>query len=481
MLKQTIIGFDMLSDEQSREFIDVITIGGSGFHVQEFRPIARNNNIYRKYAAISLENGAMFQVGYDSMQFYMVIEDAAVTAAYNRHVGQSGCMIICDKNGVVVSDPGGHKGQKIESIANADDSSTEKYIYRADIYNLPSYCMYVVSEGYYIIGVLPVQEALFSKTVSLYILSFLEIIVFGLLFLMIYFLIKRVVVNNIYKINSSLAQIAGGNLDVTVNVRSNEEFVSLSNDINSTVQTLKRYIAEAAARIDKELEYAKAIQLSALPSTFPPFPDQTDFDIYAQTIAAKEVGGDFYDFYMLDKDTVAFICADVSGKGIPAALFMMEAKTIIKAMAERGLPINDVFQHANQKLCEDNNSGMFVTAWMGILNIKTGKLEYVNAGHNPPLVLHGNGDFEYLKVRSGFVLAGMEGVKYKKHELTLSEGDRIFLYTDGITEATNNAEELYGEGRLLAFINRNKRMSANELLPSIKRRYRQFHQRSAAV
>ncbi|MBE6934283.1 MAG: hypothetical protein E7462_04435 [Ruminococcaceae bacterium] len=168
--------------------------------------------------------------------------------------------------------------------------------YEASIYDIPSYCMYTTTEGYYIIGVLPVEEALFSRTVSMYIFAFLEIIVFGIFFLLVYFLVKRVVVDNIYKVNDSLAQITGGNLDVTVDVRSNEEFVSLSNDINSTMETLKRYIAEAAARIDKELEYAKTIQLSALPSKFPPFPEQTDFDIYAQMIAAKEVGGDFYDF-----------------------------------------------------------------------------------------------------------------------------------------------------------------------------------------
>ena len=230
-------------------------------------------------------------------------------------------------------------------------------------------------------------------------------------------------------------------MNVTVDVRSNTEFSSLSDDINSTVTTLKRYIAEAAARIDKELEYAKQIQLSALPTNFP---KDEDYSIYAQMMAAKEVGGDFYDFYKLNDTTVAFLAADVSGKGIPAAMFMMTAKTIIKDLAESGMTVNDIFTKANEKLCENNESGMFVTAWMGILDLTTGNLQFANAGHNPPVLKRRDGSFEYLKTRAGFVLAGMEGVRYRVGELTLYPGDRLFLYTDGVPEATNADNKLYG-------------------------------------
>ena len=256
-----------------------------------------------------------------------------------------------------------------------------------------------------------------------------------------------------------------GDLDVTVDVRSSREFSSLSDDINSTVSTLKRYIAEAAARIDKELEYAKQIQLSALPTNFP---DDEDFDLYAQMIAAKEVGGDFYDFYKLNDSTVAFLAADVSGKGIPAAMFMMTAKTIIKDLAESGMAVNDIFTKANEKLCENNESGMFVTAWMGILDLKTGCLRFANAGHNPPLLKRAGGSFEYLKTRPGFVLAGMEGVHYRQGELMLSPGDRLFLYTDGVPEATDKNNKLYGEEKLLDFMNTNSTEDATSLLPKLK-------------
>jgi sigma-B regulation protein RsbU (phosphoserine phosphatase) len=155
-------------------------------------------------------------------------------------------------------------------------------------------------------------------------------------------------------------------------------------------------------------------------------------------------------------------------------MFMMSAKTIIKDLAESGMAVNDIFTKANEKLCENNESGMFVTAWMGILNLKTGNLQFANAGHNPPVLKRANGDFEYLKTRAGFVLAGMEGVKYRAGELTLCRGDRLFLYTDGVPEATNIENKLYGEDRLLAFMNKNASKEATEFLPALKANIDEF-------
>ena len=219
------------------------------------------------------------------------------------------------------------------------------------------------------------------------------------------------------------------------------------------------------------MEYAKQIQLSALPTNFP---IGKEYNIFAQMIAAKEVGGDFYDFYKLNDTKIAFLVADVSGKGIPAAMFMMTAKTIIKDLAERGLPVNEIFTLANEKLCENNESGMFVTAWMGILDITTGKMQFANAGHNPPLLKRKDGTFEYLKTRAGFVLAGMEGIRYRTGELTLNHGDRLFLYTDGVTEATNLSNNLYGEERLQNFLNQNFDSEPKVLLQSLKNNIDEF-------
>ena len=354
---------------------------------------------------------------------------------------------------------------------------TATALYSADVVDgisdLSAEYMYVFKfvEGYCLLAAMPVSEAMFMRDASMLTSIFMQVLIFATLFVFIYILIKRVIINNLQKINNTLGRITKGDLDVTVDVRSNKEFSSLSDDINSTVSSLKRYIAEAAARIDKELEYAKQIQLSALPTNFP---DNETYGIYAQMIAAKEVGGDFYDFYKLSDTTVAFLAADVSGKGIPAAMFMMTAKTIIKDLAESGMAVNDIFTKANEKLCENNESGMFVTAWMGILDLTTGNVQFANAGHNPPLLKRADGTFEYLKTRAGFVLAGMEGVRYRVGELTLNPGDRLFLYTDGVPEATNAENKLYGEDRLLAFMNQNASMEATKLLPALKANIDEF-------
>ena len=207
------------------------------------------------------------------------------------------------------------------------------------------------------------------------------------------------------------------------------------------------------AQAAKELGMAKDIQLAALPSVFPPFPGETRFDIWASMEAAREVGGDFYDFYFTGQDRILFLVADVSGKGIPAAMFMMRAKTLIKSAAQTGKPLTQVFEEANEALCEGNSSNTFVTAWAGELNTRTGHVTFVNAGHNSPVVRR-SGKVELLKTRPSLVLGAMPGVRYRADETYLAPGDAIYLYTDGITEQPNASEELYGESRLLKTLSR---------------------------
>ena len=467
------IGYDMNSKEQSKEFVDMLRVNDS--FVQEYGPRGKDSSVWRKYAAYKLSDGGFIQVGYDTEQFHDKLDEFVIDSTKNRHVGTNGFVAVCDENLTLVID-NEYSGAPISSIGIVPEDEmnarkTATMLYEADIVDgktdFSEKYLYVFKfvEGYCIIAAIPESEAGFMRDASLYTSIFMQILIFATLFVFIYILIKRVIINNLEKINDTLGRITRGDLNITVDVRSSQEFSSLSDDINSTVSTLKRYIAEAAARIDKELEYAKQIQLSALPKNFP---DDESLGIYAQMIAAKEVGGDFYDYYKLSDSTVAFLVADVSGKGIPAAMFMMTAKTIIKDLAESGLPLNEIFTKANEKLCENNESGMFVTAWMGILDVNTGKLQFANAGHNPPLLKHADGSFEYLKARAGFVLAGMEGVRYRASELTLCSGDRLFLYTDGVPEATNADNKLYGEERLLQFMNQNVTVEADEILPKLK-------------
>lgn len=461
------VGFDMSSGIQSGAFM--VLLEEQNELVQSYQPVTYDENIWRKYAGVALLDGGFVQVGYDSYSFFNDLADKITQSTRNRHIGENGSIIVADERLNIISNRGGNIDSKLHTIGIDLDSSTAPgTLFIATVQGVPSYCMYAVTEGFYIFAVMPQSEAVLSRNVSVAITTVMEVIIFAALFILIYYLIKKLIVNNIERINSSLAKITDGNLDEVVDVRSHVEFSSLSDDINSTVDTLKKYIADAAARIDAELAFAKAIQSNALPSVFPPYPNHKEFDLWASMDTAKEVGGDFYDFYFVNEETLAFLIADVSGKGIPAAMFMMNAKAVLKSYAESGLDVNKVFTLANEKLCEGNDAGMFVTAWMGLLNIKTGAVSFANAGHNPPLVKHADGSFEYLKVRAGFVLAGMEGVKYRKNDLQLDAGDVIYLYTDGITEATNVNNELYGEDRLLNLLNAHKEATMEELLALIK-------------
>ena len=204
----------------------------------------------------------------------------------------------------------------------------------------------------------------------------------------------------------------------------------------------------------KEMKMASDIQESAIPRVFPPFPDEKRVDIYASMKTAKDVGGDFYDFYFSGPQKITFLIADVSDKGVPAALFMMRAKTIIKSIAQTGKPIAEVVTESNDTLCEGNGANMFVTAWIGEIDLMSGRITYVNAGHNPPVVIKADGTASYLRTRPGLVLGAMPGIKYRSQEIDFAPGDAIYLYTDGITEQPDDQGELLGEERLLATISK---------------------------
>ncbi|MBO4264761.1 MAG: SpoIIE family protein phosphatase [Clostridia bacterium] len=467
------IGFDMNSGEQAREFLCLLEATGPDFYTQGYGPITSDEAVSRKYAGIKF-HGGFIQLGYDAEALQADLSKTVKDITKNRHVGQSGVVLIYDSALTLVSAPENYDQNSIDRTEFEALAPKEDSVFSAKVKNEDCYVKYSLSEGYYIVSAMPKTEALRMRNIALYVNTFMEILVFAILFALIYQLIKTVVVNRIKSVNSSLAKIAGGDLNEVVNVRSNEEFASLSDDINSTVDTLKRYIAEASARVDKELELAKNIQSSALPSTFPAFPKRSDFDIFAAMYPAKEVGGDFYDFYMTNDDKLHFLIADVSGKGIGAAMFMMRAKTELKSLTEAGMPIEEVFTAGNHALCEGNDAGMFVTAWQGGIDLENGLVRFSNAGHNPPLIKHRDGAFEYLRSRTGLVLAGMDGLNYKSQELRLEPGDTVFLYTDGVTEATNANNELFGEDRLLTALNSKKFGSSKEICDFIKKSVDEF-------
>ncbi|HJB70479.1 SpoIIE family protein phosphatase [Flavonifractor sp. An10] len=276
-------------------------------------------------------------------------------------------------------------------------------------------------------------------------------------------------------IQSNEEELAAGTATVNVPpIRTGDEVELLADSFRKMEEDMISYIREfmkATAekeRIGAELNVATQIQADMLPRIFPAFPERQEFEVYATMNPAKEVGGDFYDFFLVDDDHLAVVIADVSGKGVPAALFMVIAKTLIKNHAQNRETPGEVFTQTNAQLCEGNDAGLFVTAWMGVLEISTGKFVYVNAGHNPPLLKRAGGQYEWLKSRPGFVLAGMEGIRYRENTLELMPGDTLYLYTDGVTEATSSAQELYGEERLQAALNEASELPVSQLLPRIK-------------
>ena len=280
-------------------------------------------------------------------------------------------------------------------------------------------------------------------------------------------LLNRVVVAPISRMGEELDAICDGKLDTVVDARGSAEFVGLSTGINATVDRLKELIAEAKKRIEQELATARAIQSSALPSRFPPFPEIDTFDLYASMDPAREVGGDFYDFFLTDENTVAFLVADVAGKGIPGALFMMASKAELDNFLMTGISVADAVKRSNERLCEGNDADMFVTAWVAKLDYHTGVVTYVNAGHNPPLLRH-EGKWVWLREKSGLFMGSFELAKYKSFELTLQPGDELLVYSDGVNEAFSVDGVEYGNDQLEAFVNAHSDLGPQELVEALR-------------
>jgi len=215
------------------------------------------------------------------------------------------------------------------------------------------------------------------------------------------------------------------------------------------------------------LQVATDIQESLLPRLFPAFPDRPEFDVFASMDAAKEVGGDFYDFFFIDDTNLCFLIADVAGKGVPAALYMMVAKTLLKSEGQRLGEPDQILSYVNNVLATDNDSCMFATVFCAILNIGNGEVRFANAGHNPPLICDAGG-IRYLTIKSGFVLGPMTDIDYETERIIMQPGDTLFLYTDGVTEATNHEDELYGEPRLLDALTRGPKGDLTEMIHYIR-------------
>ncbi len=323
--------------------------------------------------------------------------------------------------------------------------------------------------GYYVMMAKPFSVAFSNRQATMTWSTLFSFALLAVVYVLTGRLLSKNVVAPIDRTNDSLALITEGKLDEKVQESSSIEFASLSDGINTTVDALKGYIDVAEKRMEQELSTAKAIQKSALPRVFPPFPEVDKFDIFASMDAAKEVGGDFYNYFLIDDHTLGFMIADVSGKGVPGALFMMAAKTELENYISTGMELSQAIATANRRLCANNDAGMFVTVWAATLDYSTGELTYVNAGHNFPLLRHGSsGEWEWLKKKCGLFLGTFETAKYRQETITLVPGDELLLYTDGVNEAFNVNEEEYGNDRLEEFLVAHNNMHSREIVRSLR-------------
>lgn len=344
-----------------------------------------------------------------------------------------------------------------------------------------AYCP-VPSTGWSLAVIYP-QDELMADVVNLNRTVFL-------LFLVGFFLLLGVIVFNARSITRPLRMLARatrvistGNLDAEFPlIKSRDEVGNLSESFITMKDSLKRYIKDltettaAKERIESELKIAREIQMSIIPKIFPPFPDRPEFDIYAFIEPAKEVGGDLYDFFFVDDDHICFMIGDVSGKGVPASLFMAVTKTLFKANTDEGVRPDEILSHLNNELAQDNESCMFVTIFCGILNTKTGEVLYANAGHNPPLLLRQGKDAQFLDTSDSIAVGAMEGLSFKTEKFVLHPGECLFMYTDGVTEAANLEDELFSEKRLQGGLSALREKQIKDIVSSLMQEIEDFSQ-----
>ena len=473
------IGYDMRNTPDTWSFHECIIINGKDFN-QAFTYVDETEKEYIKYGGTMFTTKISDAKGYKGyIQLGMKPETINIhslssiidSITNNRRVYANGYCIIFDYKGHLISNNYSIDDLVIDINTLAQEEPLTRQIGKILKYeSTDSFYMYGNSETYYVVAAFPVTDLTNSRDATLYLYNFISIIIYAVIFIITYHLVDHNVVKSIHKINDTLSLITKGDLSQKANVDNTVEFFELSTDINFAVDTLKSFIEREAKRIDEELAFARKVQASSLPNVFPPFPGIKSFDIYASMNPAKEVGGDFYDFFLLSANLVGFLVADVSGKGIPASMFMMESKAMLKNNAILGLHLEDNFKATNYALCQGNDANMFVTCWMGILDLDNGQVVYCNAGHNSPIIYrHKEKKWVSIKQKKNMVLAGLEDVNYQVEKLELEPGDRIFLYTDGVTEATRRDGALYKEERLLAYLNAHQKMPQKELLDGIRK------------
>lgn len=444
------IGFDLHDSEEMTPYLSLLD--GEDYYAPPLypNPFTSDPSLNMVYIGCAFsDNKGLFLIGIDEEAMHNRLVTNVRSIILDARIGVSGYLIACDADQKVIAstyttnlEPG-EAFERPDLLPQGDDINETI----TDLYGKKSYVAAVKKPDLYVIGVYPTKEAdaLRKQENLLFVLLFF--LTYTTLAITLTMLLKSRVIKQVEDIHDSLNRITEGDLNEKVDVGGSLEFVELSTGINDTVDHLKDRLEQEKEALAAKMENARRIQESGMPAAFP---QHESFALFAMLRMAEAVGGDFYDFYLLGRDTLVVVMADVSGNGMPAALYMMRAKTLIKTYAEQGLPVEQVAKKTNQTLCEDGAIDMFVSAWIAFLDLKSGVMSYVDAGHTHPVLV--SDDVSFVKGKINLVLGAISTADYVKQEVTLRAGDRIFLYTYGVIEAEDHASQRYGEERLFALI-----------------------------
>lgn len=450
-------GFDYSQKPETADFLRVLddpTLEIS----QPLRPNANDSRALFQYSAVARRDAPGFvEVGLRSDRTATVRALANLARFIGSfRLGKNGRLFVF-QNGVLLRDEtstaaGGLDAQMpaADLLAADVDAFPLDAIFDAEVDGANCFALAQKSGDCVFVGALPKSEIFAQRRSTLILIFIANTILFLGLFSVVSLLTRRLVVDGVLAINRSLAKIVDGDLDARVDVATTREFLELSNGLNATVDALQGAIDEVKRRVEKELELARRIQTAALPSVFPPFPERREFDIYAENRPMTSVGGDMFDYFFVDENRLFFYVADVSGHGVPAALFMMKTTALVKNLALSGLPLPQVVAQTNRYLAE-NNDATFVTAFFCLVDVATGRLEYVDAGHNPPFLREPNGRFREIAPQICLLLGVVDDAEFESATLDLAPGAALVLFTDGVTEAASaTSSEQFGVERALA-------------------------------
>ena len=453
------VGFDMHSGEQSAMILQGLEKcrEGDGVYLQDFMPSPLNGSVLRFIGTALPEYGGFILSGQDQEEFNELKKWSLSMSIPFSRIGREGYYLLVNKEGEIISSPKGeYDGKKLDFSVSLKKLAESKRLARGTVFGVDSYVAALADGDNIIAAVYPVGEAWEKWVISMAVLVVSYAIVFFIIFLLVHRMVMKHMVKGVYSLNGSLRKITEGDLEEKADFRDSLEFEELSDGINHMVSRLKGLIKEAEKKINEELAMAAEIQVSFLPREFPAFSDREEFELFASMVPAKEVGGDFYDFFLLDEDHLALVMADVSGKGIPAAMFMVMAKDKLRhSVKKHGTNVSEAVMEANEELCRENEAGLFVTIWVGVLTISTGHVDYVDAGHNYPAIYRAGQEFTIDKDVHCAMAGIMSGVEFPSGSFELHAGDVLYLYTDGVTEATDATDEMFRMERMLDVLNQN--------------------------